>query len=69
MHRTYIRENGSLDLGPDARAKGYEPGTLVDVVMTVTGSLIVVPVEDMTDLERAMQDVYRFAPTKRRRTG
>ncbi|MCC7369678.1 MAG: hypothetical protein IT306_14710 [Chloroflexi bacterium] len=41
-----IDADGRLDLGDQARAAGYRPGTVVDVVITSTGTLFVVPADE-----------------------
>ncbi len=40
MHRTAVRADGTLPLGPDAARLGFVPGALVDVIVTSAGSLI-----------------------------
>lgn len=41
MYRAVIQQDGSLQLGQDAAAKGYTPGTVVVVSVNSSGSLFV----------------------------
>lgn len=52
MRRAVIDDDGVLDLGDDARSAGYQPGTVVDIVVASSGTLLVrisddVPVIDV----------------------
>lgn len=40
MFLTVVRSDGAVQLGEAAARAGYRPGTVVQVVMTCTGSLI-----------------------------
>lgn len=40
-YKATIRPDGSLKLGPEAYAAGFTPGTVVEVIVTRAGSLIV----------------------------
>lgn len=40
MFRAVVRQDGSLQLGEEARRQGYGPGAVVDVIVTRAGSLI-----------------------------
>lgn len=39
-YKSVARADGSLSLGPDAWAAGFKPGTVVEVIVTRAGSLI-----------------------------
>jgi hypothetical protein len=42
MHKTTVRSDGSVILGGEARLKaGFQPGAVVEVILTRAGSLIV----------------------------
>lgn len=65
MFRTAVRSDGALVLGDDARRLGFEPGALVDVIVTRAGSLILA-LNDETAIEapyKALPRVRRQEPT------
>lgn len=39
--KAIVRQDGSLQLGAHAAAKGYAPGTVVEIIVASSGSLIV----------------------------
>lgn len=39
--RTTVQSQGTINLGPSAWAAGFEPGAVVEVIVTRAGSLIV----------------------------
>lgn len=41
MHRAIVRQDGSIHLGALALSKGYAPGTVVEVILARSGSLII----------------------------
>ena len=46
MYLTVVRRNGQIDLGDEARAAGFGPGTAVQVVRLSTGHLLIQPADD-----------------------
>lgn len=51
MYRTHIKPDGTIHLGEQARAAGYRPGQLVDVALSSTGTLYVMPSEAVEEIE------------------
>ncbi len=52
MRRAHIDADGRLDLGDQARRAGYQPGAVVDVLLTRAGQLIItVTDEPVLDLD------------------
>lgn len=50
MHRSVIQPDGSLHLGDQALTR-YAPGTLVDVVLSSTGTLYVTPADESQTID------------------
>jgi hypothetical protein len=50
MHRTAVRADGCLPLGDAAQRLGFRPGTLVNVIVTSAGSLLLA-IDDTPVLE------------------
>lgn len=51
MRRAHIDADGRLDLGDQARRAGYQPGTTVDVLVTLAGQLIITPTDEPVLIE------------------
>jgi len=68
MEKAQVDEDGRLDLGVVARAAGYRPGTLVEIVVLSTGSLLITPDDSPVMLEikirrLAASDIVRRLPS------
>lgn len=64
MYSAFVRPDGTIQLGPEAKSAGYLPGTVVNILVTRAGSLILSPSD-----EPAMIEVTPALPvrTQRRR--
>lgn len=64
MHLEIIRDDGLLDLGAEAQAAGFGPGTTVEIVKLSTGNLLVTFAVDqpsMMDMSRLLSQHGRRA--------
>lgn len=53
MRRAHIDADGRLDLGDQARRAGYQPGAVVDVILTRAGSIILALADDHDTIDIA----------------